>query len=234
MGDKGGTLMAYDPLRVFCKLARNNRLANFRLHQACLGLSQEALIAPRVSFFPTLRATLNHIYIVDRFYIDALQGGTLGPAAFAQVEPFATVAELRIAQAELDETLIAFVDGLDEDGLATSVNIHRGARIQQDRCDDVLSHLFQHQTHHRGQAHAMLSGTGPLIFNEISGLSDCWTAVLSTQTLAFLSKCPKTTPHETFPSISLVGEASALSAFTDLVSQKPDLSNRPTARAISV
>lgn len=152
--------MAYDPLRVFCKLARNNRLANFRLHQACLGLSQEALIAPRVSFFPTLRATLNHIYIVDRFYIDALQGGTLGPAAFAQVEPFATVAELRIAQAELDETLIAFVDGLDEDGLATSVNIHRGARIQQDRCDDVLSHLFQHQTHHRGQAHAMLSGTG--------------------------------------------------------------------------
>lgn len=152
--------MAYDPLRVFCKLARNNRLANFRLHQACFGLSQEALIAPRVSFFPTLRATLNHIYIVDRFYIDALQGGTLGPAAFAQVEPFATVAELRIAQAELDETLIAFVDGLDEDGLAASVNIHRGARIQQDRCDDVLSHLFQHQTHHRGQAHAMLSGTG--------------------------------------------------------------------------
>ncbi|MQB10109.1 damage-inducible protein DinB [Agrobacterium sp. ICMP 6402] len=152
--------MAYDPLRVFCKLARNNRLANFRLHQACFGLSQEALIAHRVSFFPTLRATLNHIYIVDRFYIDALQGGTLGPAAFAQVEPFATVAELRIAQAELDETLIAFVDGLDEDGLATSVNIHRGARIQQDRCDDVLSHLFQHQTHHRGQAHAMLSGTG--------------------------------------------------------------------------
>jgi len=151
--------MPYDPLRIFRKLARNNRLANFRLHQACLQLSQEEFIARRVSFFPTLRATLNHIYTVDRFYIDALQGGTLGLAAFATEEPFATMLALRSAQMELDEVLIAFVDGLDEDGLAATVNIHRGTRIQQDRCDDILSHLFQHQTHHRGQAHAMLSGT---------------------------------------------------------------------------
>lgn len=113
----------------------------------------------RVSVFPTLRATLNHIYIVDRFYIDALQGGTLGLAAFAKEEPFTAMGNIRLAQAELDEVLIALVDGLDADGLAATINIHRGARIQQDRCDDVLSHLFQHQTHHRGQVHAMLSGT---------------------------------------------------------------------------
>lgn len=151
--------MPYDPLRVFRKLARNNRLANFRLHQACLQLSQEAFVVRRASFFPTLRATLNHIYIVDRFYIDALRGGTLGLAAFVEEEPFPAMQALQGAQTELDETLIAFVDGLDEDGLAAIVNIHRGTRIQQDRCDDILSHLFQHQTHHRGQAHAMLSGT---------------------------------------------------------------------------
>ncbi|MGV2049108.1 DinB family protein [Agrobacterium sp. 22-209-1] len=151
--------MPYDPLRVFRKLARNNRLANFRLHHACFQLPQDDFVAHRVSFFPTLRATLNHIYIVDRFYIDALKGGTLGYAAFVDEEPFATIAALHEAQVGLDEVLIAFVDGLDEDGLAAIVDIHRGTRIQQDRCDDVLSHLFQHQTHHRGQAHAMLSGT---------------------------------------------------------------------------
>ncbi|HCD84861.1 MAG TPA: damage-inducible protein DinB [Agrobacterium sp.] len=151
--------MSYDPLRVFRKLARNNRLANFRLHHACLQLSQEEFVASRVSFFPTIRATLNHIYTVDRFYIDAVKGGTLGLAAFAKEEPFETMAELRRAQAELDEVLIAFVDGLEEDGLAATVNIHRGTRIQQDRCDDVLTHLLQHQTHHRGQVQAMLSGT---------------------------------------------------------------------------
>ena len=151
--------MSYDPLRVFRKHARNNRLANLRLHRACLQLAQEAFVARRVSFFPTIRATLNHIYTVDRFYIDALQGGTLGYAAFTEEEPFASMAALHSAQAELDEVLIAFVDGLDEDSLAAPANIHRGARIQQDRCDDILSHLFQHQTHHRGQVHAMLSGT---------------------------------------------------------------------------
>ncbi len=151
--------MPYDPLRVFRKLARNNRLANYRLHQACLQLSQEAFVARRISFFPTLRATLNHIYNVDRFSIDALPGGTLGLAAFAVVEPFSNIVAVQGAQTELDEVLIALVDGLDEDRLAAIVNFHRGRRIQQDRCDDVLSHLFQHQTHHRGQAHAMLSGT---------------------------------------------------------------------------
>ena len=151
--------MPYDPMRVFRKLARNNRLANLRLHRACLQLSQEAFVARRVSFFPTIRATLNHIYTVDRFYIDALQGGTLGYAAFAEEQPFASMAALHGAQTELDEVLIAFVDGLDEDGLSALVNIHRGERIQLDRRDDILSHLFQHQTHHRGQVHAMLSGT---------------------------------------------------------------------------
>lgn len=80
----------------------------------------------------------------------------------------------------------------------------------------------------------MVPQAGPLISNEISGLGDYWAAVLFTQTVAFLRKCPKTTLHENSPSISFVGEATALSAFTDLVSQNPDLSNRPTARAISV
>ncbi len=74
--------MAYDPMRVFRKLARNNRLANLRLHQACLQLLQEEFVAARVSFFPTLRATMNHIYTVDLFYIDAVKGGTLGSCRF--------------------------------------------------------------------------------------------------------------------------------------------------------
>ena len=149
----------YDPARAFRKLARNNRLANVRLHAACLRLSEVELVAPRTSFFPTIRATLNHILIVDRFYIDALQGGTLGHAAFADAEPCLTMAMLHAEQTSLDQMLIALTDSLDDKRLAATVHVHRGARIQQDRCDDILSHLFQHQTHHRGQVHAMLSGS---------------------------------------------------------------------------
>jgi len=38
--------------------------------------------------------------------------------------------------------------------------LNRGARVQVERVDRLLLHLFQHQVHHRGQAHAMLSATG--------------------------------------------------------------------------
>ncbi|WP_320198252.1 DinB family protein [Agrobacterium sp. rho-13.3] len=151
--------MSYDLCRVFRKLARNNRLANFRLHSECLKLSQEEFVAPRTSFFPSIRATLNHIHLVDVFYFDALKGGTLGHAAFEWEEPYATAVDLQDAQAKLDSDLIVFVDGLKADDLCAAVQVHRGERIQQDRSDDILTHLFQHQTHHRGQVHAMLSGT---------------------------------------------------------------------------
>ena len=140
-------------------MAHNNAWANHRLLTACAGLSQEAFVAPRTGFFPRIRATLNHILIVDHFYVDAMEGGTLGPAAWADREPCATVVALHEVQAAMDRRLIAVVDGLDEAGYAAIVNVHRTGRIQRERMDRLLLHLFQHQTHHRGQAHAMLSGT---------------------------------------------------------------------------
>lgn len=148
-----------NPVLPFRAMAYNNAWANHRLLAACARLSPDELVAPRTGFFPSLRATLNHILIIDRFYVDAMEGGTLGPAAWANTEPCATVAELRDAQGEVDRRLIAVVDSLDDADLGTIVSVHRGTRVQQERLDRLLLHLFQHQVHHRGQAHAMLSGT---------------------------------------------------------------------------
>ena len=141
-------------------LAYNNAWANHRLLEACARLSPEEWTAPRTGFFPSLRATLNHILIIDRFYVDAMEGGTLGPAAFDDPEPCADVAALRAAQGEVDRRLIAVVETLDSAGLSRTVAVHRGDRVQRERMDRLLLHLFQHDIHHRGQAHAMLSGTG--------------------------------------------------------------------------
>jgi uncharacterized damage-inducible protein DinB len=140
-------------------MAYNNGWANHRLLAACAGLSQAEFVAPRTGFFPSLRATLNHILIIDRFYIDAMEGGTLGPAAWADREPCATAIVLRNAQREVDRRLIAIVEQLDNKDLNRVVDIHREDRIQRERIDRLLLHLFQHQVHHRGQAHAMLSAT---------------------------------------------------------------------------
>jgi uncharacterized damage-inducible protein DinB len=140
-------------------VAHNSAWANHRLLAACARLTPAELVAPRTGFFPSLRATLNHILIIDRFYVDAMEGGTLGPAAWADPEPCATVAALQQAQTEVDRRLIAVVAGLDAAGLDRIVAVNRITRVQHERMDRLLLHLFQHQTHHRGQAHAMLSGT---------------------------------------------------------------------------
>lgn len=142
-------------------MARNNAWSNHRLLTACAGLTEDAFAAPRTGFFPSLQATLNHILTVDCFYLDALEGGGMGLSVFDQAIPYPTAAGLADAQQAVDRRLIAFCDGLaDPDGLERVVVIDRGADgPDRETVGQVLTHLFVHQIHHRGQAHAMLSGT---------------------------------------------------------------------------
>jgi uncharacterized damage-inducible protein DinB len=149
----------FDPCRVFRKLAYNNALANYRLYRACAALAPGELEAPRISFFPSIKATLNHILVVDWFYVDGLEGGSLGREAWKVEEPCQTIAALVAEQDKVDRRLVAICEVLTPDALASVVNLHRGDRIQPELREDVLGHLFQHQTHHRGQVHAMLAGT---------------------------------------------------------------------------
>lgn len=145
----------------FQTMARNNAWSNDRLHRACAKLSDSEYRARRVSFFPTLPATLSHILTVDWYYIDALENGGRGYEVFKDDEPFASLAELSAAQRESDLRLIAFCDGLRERDLGRKAVLdRREAGRFAETVSAILGHLFIHQIHHRGQAHAMLSGTG--------------------------------------------------------------------------
>jgi uncharacterized damage-inducible protein DinB len=140
-------------------MARNNAWANHRLLAACARLTQEEFEATRTGFFPSIKATLNHILIVDWFYVDGLEGGWLGPKAWADQTPCATVADLQREQTAVDQRLVKVCETLTEASLSGIVRLNRDTRVQTERRDRLLLHLFQHQIHHRGQAHAMLSGT---------------------------------------------------------------------------
>lgn len=145
---------------IFRAMAYNNAWANHRLLAACMQLTQAELEASRTGFFPSLKATLNHILVIDWFYVDSLEGGGLGPKAWADPTPCATVAALQREQAAVDRRLISVCETLTEASLSGEVRVTRGdSRIQVERRDRLLLHLFQHQIHHRGQAHAMLAGT---------------------------------------------------------------------------
>lgn len=144
----------------FREMALNNAWSNQRLLAACARLSDAAFAAERVSFFPSLKATLNHILIVDWYYFDALVEGGRGYAIFDDELPYGTLPGLAQAQRESDRRLIEFCIRLAESDLARGVKLDRAARgIKHETVQSVLPHLFIHQIHHRGQAHAMLSGT---------------------------------------------------------------------------
>jgi len=151
--------MSASLLETYRAMAYNNAWANHRLLAACAGLTQQEFEAERTGFFPSIKATLNHILIIDWFYVDALEGGWLGPKAWADRTPCATVAALQREQSAVDARLLAVCNALTEPDLSGFVRINRETRIQTERRDRLLLHLFQHQVHHRGQAHAMLSGT---------------------------------------------------------------------------
>jgi uncharacterized damage-inducible protein DinB len=143
----------------FFHLARNNAWANERLYRACGELSHEELTRTRTSFFPTILSTLAHIVVVDLYYVDGLERGGRGSAIWEEEASFDRFERVRVAQREVDSRLLAFCASLDDVGLEEQVGLERRTGIVTDRVGDILMHLFQHQLHHRGQAHAMLSGT---------------------------------------------------------------------------
>ncbi|MBB3445978.1 DinB family protein [Rhizobium sp. BK379] len=152
-------MSSFDPCRMFRKLAYNNALANSRLLAACATLEPGEFEATRTSFFPSIKSTLNHTLTVDWFYVDGLEGGTLGLRAFDIEEPFNDLPSLSKEQAKVDRRLVAVCERLTPEKLTSTIELQRDGRIQRERMEDVLSHLFQHQTHHRGQVHAMLAGS---------------------------------------------------------------------------
>jgi uncharacterized damage-inducible protein DinB len=150
----------------FLTMAYNNAWSNHRLLRACAQLSHDDVVATRTSFFPSIKATLNHILTVDWFYIDALERELHGDGPhpncymfFEPEEPFDTMVELQREQSSADGRLIAYCSRLTDEELERYVIIERPGRQQRDTRARLLAHLFQHQIHHRAQVHAMLAGT---------------------------------------------------------------------------
>jgi len=146
--------------------AHNNAWANHRLLAACARLDQADFEAPRTSFFPSIRSTLNHVLTVDWYYIDSMQRSIAGSpvntnflAFFEPEEPFATCSALQMEQSSSDARLIELCKSLDARTLDRDISVPRRSAIVREPLVRLLAHLFEHQVHHRGQAHAMLSGT---------------------------------------------------------------------------
>ncbi|MAY89286.1 MAG: nuclease [Pseudooceanicola sp.] len=143
----------------FRLLAQNNAWANATLHRAVGTLPTGGFAAPAPGFFGSLKATLNHIWLVDLYYLDALESGGRGRAVFDQPE-LDDPAELARAQADVDARFIRYCSGLTAETLTEPRQTDRPEGTVQERVDALILHLAQHQVHHRGQAHVQLQTLG--------------------------------------------------------------------------
>jgi uncharacterized damage-inducible protein DinB len=137
--------------------AHNNQWSNRRLLSACHGLSDEEFLAPRTGFFPSIQLTLRHILDVDQFYLAALTFDLEGQRQ--DLPENLSLRQIVRLQSEADARLVTYCECLDEHALSRRAGVLRATGIIPERVDRLLLHLFQHQIHHRGQVHAMLSGT---------------------------------------------------------------------------
>lgn len=144
---------------LFVRMAQNNAWANGVLYDACGALSDAGVWDARPGFFGSIGRTLNHIYEVDLYYIDALEAGGAGRSVYDR-QDIRALAPLRLAQGEVDGRLIALASGLTEPVLGEMRETQRPDGVKQERVDWLFLHLIQHQVHHRGQVHTMLSAAG--------------------------------------------------------------------------
>jgi len=148
-------------LQLFRRFARYNTLANERLYAACAALTDEERRRDRRGFFGSIHGTLNHILVGDRVWMARFEGGA-APSTNLDAELYRGFTELSAARAAEDQRIETYIAGMAVSDLEREIAYENNEGRQF--CDPVslaLPHFFNHQTHHRGQVHDMLSQIGP-------------------------------------------------------------------------
>ena len=145
----------------FEMMAAYNRWANRCVFDAAEPLPVPDLERDMGAFFRSILGTLNHILVADRIWMRRFTGQGEAPARLDAVL-FPAFGALKVAREAEDERIAAWIGGLDETALAgrftymTTTDV----RVVSQRLAPALAHFFNHQTHHRGQVHAMLTALG--------------------------------------------------------------------------
>jgi uncharacterized damage-inducible protein DinB len=147
------------PNSYFVTLAHYNAWANRRLYAACAELGEAEYLKPRPSFFGSIHATLNHILVGDRLWIARIEEKPSPNLALDQIL-YGDLVALRVARTAEDEHIVNVMSGIDAARLDAPLSYAntKGERFRMP-LRLVLAHFFNHQTHHRGQVHGLLSQT---------------------------------------------------------------------------
>ncbi|KAA5803753.1 damage-inducible protein DinB [Alkalicaulis satelles] len=144
----------------FKRFAAYNAWANARLYDAATALKDTERKKDVRAYFRSLHGTLGHILTADRIWLHRLTGEGPLPARLDE-EPYAQFPELRAAREAEDQRLIAYVGSLDAAALERVLEYgNTRGEAKSLAVKVILAHVFNHQTHHRGQATHILRQLG--------------------------------------------------------------------------
>jgi uncharacterized damage-inducible protein DinB len=145
-------------------MAAYNRWQNENLYGAAEGLDDAVRKAPRAAFFGSIHATLNHLLWGDQMWMSRF-AGTPRPkvASIAEsVGMYESWGELKRERVAFDQVILDWAARLDPAWLEGDLAWFSGALEREVSRPKwlLVMHLFNHQTHHRGQVHCMLTQAG--------------------------------------------------------------------------
>jgi uncharacterized damage-inducible protein DinB len=146
--------------RHFAVMAAYNRWANIRVYKMAAALPDELYRKQIDIYFKSLHGTLNHILAADRIWMHRLDGKGDHPGKLNATihDDLVSLTEARVAE---DQRIVNFVDSLADADFEKSWDYATlNGTPQRQYVREILAHLFNHQTHHRGQAHAALTALG--------------------------------------------------------------------------
>ena len=145
----------------FAMMAGYNAWCNERVYDVAALLPNADYRADRGAFFKSVHGTLNHLLAADRIWMKRFTGEGEAPNRLDAIL-FESLPELRAARQEEDERIVAYLGSRSEADLAGTIRyrtIVNPTEIEQP-LTPALMHFFNHQTHHRGQVHCLLTGLG--------------------------------------------------------------------------
>jgi uncharacterized damage-inducible protein DinB len=145
------------------RMARYNRWQNENLYGAADALSDAERQRTRGAFFGSIHATLNHLLWGDRIWMSRLAGTPRPEGGIPQsVSLYADWNDLKRERAAFDTVIVDWADELEDASLAGELTWFSGAIKAEVRKPKwlLVTHMFNHQTHHRGQVHCMLTQAG--------------------------------------------------------------------------
>ena len=144
----------------FAMMARYNSWANARLFRMASALQDELYRKEIGAYFRSLHGTLNHLLVADRIWMRRLTGVGHHPDVLNAIL-FDDLPSLHAARVQEDGRISGFLQGLEESAFEEMSDYRTlNGTPQRQRRREILAHLFNHETHHRGQAHAILTVLG--------------------------------------------------------------------------